>query len=89
MAVKSKKTAKAEKKSVFVYLGPSIRGVIQNGTIYHGTRTQIIETLKSAIEKHPMIERLIIEDVNVAAAKVKIRNGGSALSIAYKRLLAE
>lgn len=84
-----RKSAKAEKKGVYVYLGPSIRGVIQNGSIYCGTRTQILETLKTAVESHPMIERLIVEDVDIMAAKEKINKGDNLLSIAYKRLLAE
>ncbi len=89
MASKPQKAVKAEKNSVFVYLGPSIRGVIQTGTIYRGTRVQVCEKLKPAIDKYPKIERLIVEDVELAAAKEKIRNGGNSLSLAYKSLLAK
>lgn len=89
MATKSQKAVKAEPIGIFIYLGPSIRGVIQTGTIYRGTRAQVCEKLKAAIDKYPKIERLIVADVELAAAKEKIRNGGNSLSLAYKSLLAE
>lgn len=89
MASKNKKAVKAEPESVFVYLGPSIRGVIQNGSIYRGTRTEVVESLKAAIEVYPKIERLLFGDVEIAAAKEKLRNGGNALSLAYQSLLAK
>lgn len=87
MASKPKKAVKAEQESVFVYLGPSIRGVIQNGSIYRGTRSGVVESLKAAINAYPKIERLLIEDVEIAAAKEKIKKGGNALSLAYQSLL--
>ncbi|MGN0444245.1 MAG: hypothetical protein ACI4F5_06505 [Acutalibacteraceae bacterium] len=70
----SKKTkTSAEKVGVYVYLGPSIRGVIQNGTIFHGTMTEIKTKLSSAIEKYPKIERFITldKDVHEVAEKLK------------------
>lgn len=82
------KTAKKSivKDGVFVYLGPSIRGVIQNGSIYRGTRESVIASLATAIEKHPKIERLIVADSDIATAKQKIAVGGNSLSNAYKVL---
>lgn len=71
---------------VFVYIGPSIRGVIQNGSIYRGTRESVLATLAYALEKHPKIERLIIADCELASAKQKIKMGGTPLSNAYRML---
>ncbi len=74
------------KDGIFVYIGPSIRGVIQQGSIYRGTRESVLLSLSCALEKHPKIERLVIADRELAAAKQKIKVGGNPLSNAYKVL---
>ena len=78
----------AAKSGIYVYLGPSIRGVIQNGTIYRGTRRQVLSAIAIVIEKYPKIERLIVEDSEIVSSKAKIKMGGNALSNAYKAILA-
>lgn len=76
-----------EPTSVFVYLGPTIRGVIQQGTIYVGTYNSVIEQLKPIWQHYPKIPRLIVEDSHVAEVKHKLRDGTTNLySIAYKEL---
>lgn len=84
--MKSKKIAQVEEESVFVYLGPSIRGVIQSGTIYLGTRQQVKNNLQFALSKYPKIETLIVKDTEITEAKEKIKKGGNALSHAFKTL---
>lgn len=80
----AKKTA--AKIGVFIYLGPSIRGVIQNGSIYRGTRESVLSSIAFAIEKYPKIERLIVADNEIVSAKQKIAVGGNSLSNAYRTL---
>ena len=80
----AKKTA--VKDGVFIYLGPSIRGVIQKGSIYRGTRESVLSSIAFAIEKYPKIERLIIADSEIVSAKKKIAVGGNSLSSAYREL---
>ena len=80
----AKKTA--VKDGVFIYLGPSIRGIIQKGSIYRGTRESVLSSLAFAIEKHPQIERLIVADNEIVSAKQKIAVGGNSLSNAYRAL---
>ena len=80
----TKKNIKTTNDGIFVYLGPSVRGVIQNGSIFRGTREQVIKNLHAAIEKYPKIERLIVEDVDLAAAKEKLRKSGNSVSNAYR-----
>ena len=81
-----KKTEKVKNDGVYVYLGPSIRGVIQTGAIYRGTRDEVLKSLAEAISKFPKIATLIVEDCDIAKAKEKIRNGVNSLSSAYKSL---
>ena len=76
----------AENPGVFVYLGPSIRGVITNGGIYTGTRSEILSRFSDAVGKYPDIARLIIEDKNVAKTRERLSRGEGAVSIAYKQL---
>lgn len=83
---KAKKIVQMDEPGVFVYLGPSIRGLIQSGTILYGTRQNIKNSLQYAIAKHPHIETLIVADTDIADAKAKIKKGGNALSHAYKAL---
>ncbi len=80
-------TAPDEKSGVFVYLGPPIRGVISYAAIHTGKRSEVIGHLSGAIEAYPQIERLIVEDYEVAAARKKIKAGGNLLAAAYSDLL--
>lgn len=74
------------KDGVFIYIGPSIRGIIQKGSIYRGTRANVLASLAFAIEKYPKIERLIVADTDIVSAKQKITVGGNSLSNAYRTL---
>lgn len=88
--------AKAEKKkSVYVYLGPSIRGVVANGSIFGGDKAEIVksvETLANAAgigDKVSKIERLIVADVNVSRVKEQLRSGENVYSRAYREIYEE
>lgn len=76
------------KDGIFIYIGPTIRGVIQKGSIYRGTRESVLSSLAFAIGKHPEIKRLIVADNEIMSAKQKIAIGGNSLSNAY-RVLAD
>lgn len=71
---------------VFVYLGPTIRGVITNGGIFTGTKPEILKRFEKGVEKFPQIRRLIIADRNLAKAREMLANGEGAISVAYKKL---
>ncbi len=73
---------------VFVYIGPSIRGVIQNGSIYRGSKSEVLKKLAPAVEKYPKIANLVIKDADLADAREKITKGGNSLSVSYKALLS-
>lgn len=78
-----------ESMGFFVYLGPSIRGVIQNASIYNGSRAEVEQFLAGAIEQFPRIRRLLIPGEILAEERQKIRTPGNALYIAYKKLAAD
>ena len=76
----------SETSGVFVYLGPTIRGVIAHAAILTGTRSEVCARFSGVISEHPSVERLIVADCDVAAAKKKIKEGGNLLAKAYADL---
>lgn len=72
--------------SFCVYIGPSIRGVIQNGTIVHGSRADVEKSLASGIEKYPLIAKLIVTDLTLAEDRIKVKTAGNMLNVYYKKL---
>lgn len=93
MAVKSKSkkaaTAVAEAQELFVYLGPTIRGVIQKGSFFSGTRESVEAQLSGAIAKYPSIKGLIVSGDTLAEDRLKLKTPGNLLSKKYAELAAE
>ena len=80
---KSNAPVTEEKTEIYVYVGPTVRGVLQSGTIYRGKKADIIGTLA---EKYPQIEKLTVKSSETAEARRKIQNGEGIISLAYKTL---
>jgi len=72
-----------------VYLGPSIRGVVQNGTIYEGSLETVKNKLAEAIERYPRIASLISTGDELAENRVRIKNKGNYLYEENRRFIAE
>jgi len=77
---------KGEPASFCVYIGPSIRGVIQGSTIYEGTKEETVKKLADAIEKYPLIKNLIVTDKTLAEDRIKVKTAGSPLNKYYKQV---
>lgn len=73
----------------FVYLGPSIRGVIQNASIYKGTRAEVEQFLAGAIERFPRIKQLLISDKTLPEDRAKVKAPGNYLNEMYRKLVAD
>lgn len=86
---KKKEAAPAKETGFFVYLGPSIRGVIQTATIFTGTREEVEESLAGPIERHPRIKRLLVSGDTLPEDRIKVRTPGNGLYAAYMKLAAE
>lgn len=74
---------------VFVYVGPTIRGVITNGSIHKGSRTEILKKFEGGIEKYPKIERLIVADHSVAKAKEQLNEKKGSIYVKYAELVRQ
>lgn len=85
--VPEKKEAK-ESASFFMYLGPTIQGVIQNASIY-ASREEAEQLLAPAIEKFPRIRTLLISGETLAEDRINVTKPGTRLYVEYHRLVNE
>lgn len=77
----------SEKKVGFcAYLGPTIIGVIQNGTIYDGEKSDVEKRLSSVIEKFPLVKTLIVSGDTLPVDRIKVKQPGNILYVNYHRL---
>lgn len=77
-----------------VYIGPTIVGFAQNGTIYPGTKQQakMSPELALLMEKYPLAADLLVDGEELAEARAKVREPGNLFNNKYKqlcRMLAE
>ena len=69
-----------------VYLGPTMMGVIQRGTIYRGGRKEVLDSLAPVIEQHPLIASLVVSDETLPADRIKVKTPGNLLYVNYHKL---
>lgn len=75
--------------SFYVYIGPTIRGVIQKGTIYPGPKADVEAFLEGAIQTYPRIRHLIVSGDTLAADRISVQTPGTRLYVEYKNLVSE
>ena len=80
---------KKQNSGFCAYLGPTIRGVVQQGTIYEGSLDDVKRRLAYAIEKYPRIAALISTGDELAENRVKIKTKGNYLYEENRRFVAE
>lgn len=80
------KAAEVNKSGVYVYIGPNIKGLIQTGSIYRGTREDAHKAAAAAIEKHPLVKTLIVSGDALPEARLKVKVPGNVLYANYKKL---
>lgn len=79
-------TSVEEPERFCVYIGPSIRGVIQSGTIFDKSLENTKAFLATAIEKYPLIGKLISTDKTIAEDRIKVKTAGNLLNVHYTKL---
>lgn len=80
------KSVETNRSGFYIYIGPNIRGQIQTGTIYRGTREEAYKKAAAAIEKYPLVKTLIVAGDALPAARLKVKRHGSALYANYQKL---
>ena len=58
-----------------VYLGPTMMGVIQRGTIYRGGRKEVLDSLAP-----------VVSDETLPADRIKVKTPGNLLYVNYHKL---
>lgn len=92
--VNAAEKADNEASGVYVYLGPTVKGIVTNGSIMRGTKNSVLEHIAQRAEavglkaKVPKIGRLLIRDKNVSYTKEQLKIGGNSISRAYEAVLA-
>lgn len=90
MAIKQKRKTKpaGDTGGFCAYIGPTIWGVIQHGTIYEGSKQDAIKdpALCRAVDAYPEIARLLVPGDSLTDARKKINTPGSLLYARYKAL---
>lgn len=77
-------------RKAFIYIGPSIRGVIQESTVYIGTtREEALQGAAYAIEKKPLVKSLIVPAEIATQERIKVKTPGTALYHVREKLMAK
>lgn len=74
------------KSGIYMYIGPNIKGLIQTGTIYRGTREDAFSKAGQAIAKHPLVKSLIVSGEALPLARIRVRTPGNVLYTNYQKL---
>lgn len=79
----------AEQTGIFVYVGPNLpNGLLKMGSVFKGTRSEVLKHLENVTAKYPEAARLLIASDKLAEAKARIQTGGNLLASDYTKLLA-
>ena len=72
-----------------VYIGPSVVGLAQSGTIMQGSKAQALAQMGRAIERCPRLKHLVIPGELLPEAREKVRTPGNALYEHYRKAVRE
>ncbi len=75
-----------EQAGFYCYIGPNLKGLIQTGTIYRGTREQALGKAEAAVKAQPLVKTLIVSGDALAQARIKVKTPGNALYANYQKL---
>lgn len=78
--------AEHNKSGFYCYIGPNLKGLIQTGTIYRGTRKDALAKADKAITANQLVKALIVSGDALPSARVKVRQPGNVLYANYQKL---
>ena len=71
------------------YIGPTIPRLIQHGTLYRGTRAEVLEAAKDVLAARPLVRTLLVSAEALPAARLAVKQPGNALYQTAQKLLKE
>lgn len=89
--MKAKKTAKPDAKApgFYIYVGPTIAGVIQTGHLFRTTsKAEALNEIAFALERYPLIQTLVVSGATYPDDRIKVKTPGNLLYVHYQQLLA-
>lgn len=78
----------AQKVGFCVYLGPTILGVIQHGTVYSGTKEAALASISPAVQRYPLIATLMVTGDTLPVDCIKVKTPGNLLYVTYHKLVS-
>lgn len=78
--------AKTNGSGFYIYIGPNIKGLIQTGTIYRGSRAHALRMAAAAVKAQPKVKSLIVAGDELPQARLKVRTPGNILYANYHKL---
>ena len=89
MPVKKAKTQKQEAPPDFcAYIGPTLSGIVQSGTLFSCSRTDLLDRMSAVSEKYPEFSYLVVQGKDLADARKTINQSGTLLYTKYAVMLA-
>lgn len=68
----------------YMYIGPNIKGVIHSGVLFREGETPV--TVANAVKRNPKLNKLIVPDEELPAARIQVKTPGTDLYRAYQAL---
>lgn len=81
--------APRKSNKVYCYIGPNIRGWWHTGQMFRGERDDILKRNAEVLEKHPLAKLLLVPGESLAAARLKVKEPGTAHYANYQKLRRE
>ncbi len=74
---------------IYVYIGPSVTGLIKHGTVYYGGRAAALRAAAPVIEKFPDAGNLIVSVRELPEARLEVKRPGTGLHYLARRIAAK
>ena len=85
-AEKAAETPVHNKSGFYCYIGPNLKGLIQNGDIFRGTKKEALARAAAAVEAQPLVKMLIVSGDVLDSARIKVKKPGNVLYDSYRKL---
>lgn len=82
----AEKPVEVNHSGFYIYIGPNLKGFIQTGTIFRGTRKAAYKAAAAAIKQQHLVKSLIVSGDALPETRLKVRQPGNALYRNYQKL---
>ncbi|MDE6260414.1 MAG: hypothetical protein K2M42_06065 [Oscillospiraceae bacterium] len=82
-------TTARKSNKIYCYIGPNIRGHLHTGQVFRGEKEDILKAHAELVQKHPLVKSLIIPGEALPAARLRVKEAGTAHYANYQKLSRE